>query len=64
MKKNLEEINFEIFIPENDVVQYKEALIIALLGVLRWREQYTVLASVTGAIRNSIGGALWLGTEA
>lgn len=64
LQKNLEEINFEIFIPENDVVQYKEALIMALLGVLRWREQYTVLASVTGAIRNSIGGALWLGTEA
>ena len=29
----------------------------ALLGILRWREQYTVLASVTGASRNSIGGA-------
>jgi len=36
----------------------------ALLGALRWREQYTVLSSVTGAKRNSIGGALWLGTEA
>ena len=64
LQKNLEEMNFEIFIPDNEVVQYKEALIMALLGVLRWREQYTVLASVTGAIRNSIGGALWLGTEA
>ena len=64
LQKNLEEVNFEIFIPGSDVVQYKEALIMALLGVLRWREQYTVLASVTGASRNSIGGALWLGTEA
>jgi anhydro-N-acetylmuramic acid kinase len=45
-------------------VKYKEALIVALLGLLRWREQYTVLASVTGASQNSIGGALWLGTEA
>lgn len=64
LQKNLKEINFEIFIPDNEVVQYKEALIMALLGALRWREQYTVLASVTGATRNSIGGALWLGTEA
>ena len=64
LQKNLEEINFGIFIPGKDIVQYKEALIMALLGVLRWREQYTVLASVTGASRNSIGGALWLGTEA
>jgi anhydro-N-acetylmuramic acid kinase len=64
LQKNLEDINFEIHIPADDVVKYKEALIMALLGALRWREQYTVLASVTGASRNSIGGALWLGTEA
>jgi anhydro-N-acetylmuramic acid kinase len=64
ISKHLEEINFEIFIPADEVVIYKEALIMALLGTLRWREQYTVLSSVTGATRNSIGGALWLGTEA
>ncbi|MEO8854309.1 MAG: anhydro-N-acetylmuramic acid kinase [Ginsengibacter sp.] len=64
IEKHLEEINFEVFIPVDEVVNYKEALIMALLGTLRWREQDTVLASVTGATRNSIGGALWLGTEA
>jgi len=62
--EHLAEINFEIFIPADEVVNYKEALIMALLGTLRWREQYTVLSSVTGASRNSIGGALWLGTDA
>jgi anhydro-N-acetylmuramic acid kinase len=40
---------------------YKEALIMALLGVLRWREEETVMASVTGARRSSVGGALWMG---
>jgi anhydro-N-acetylmuramic acid kinase len=64
LSKNLQEVNFEVFIPEEEVVQYKEALIMALIGTLRWREQYNVLASVTGASQNSIGGALWLGTEA
>ena len=64
ISKHLQEINFEIYIPGDDVIIYKEALIMALLGILRWREQYTVLSSVTGASRNSIGGALWLGTEA
>ncbi|MGN6533930.1 MAG: anhydro-N-acetylmuramic acid kinase [Ginsengibacter sp.] len=64
ISKHLQEINFEVYIPAGEVVIYKEALIMALLGTLRWREQYTVLSSVTGAIRNSIGGALWLGTEA
>jgi anhydro-N-acetylmuramic acid kinase len=64
ISKQLQQINFEIFIPEDEVVVYKEALIMALLGTLRWREQYTVLSSVTGASRNSIGGAMWMGTEA
>lgn len=64
ISKQLQDINFEVDIPADEVVNYKEALIMALLGTLRWREQYTVLSSVTGAKRNSIGGALWLGTEA
>jgi anhydro-N-acetylmuramic acid kinase len=40
---------------------YKEALIMGLLGVLRWREESTALSTVTGASRDSIGGALWMG---
>ena len=51
-------------VPNEQLVQYKEALIMALIGVLRWREEANVLCSVTGAAQNSIGGALWLGTEA
>jgi anhydro-N-acetylmuramic acid kinase len=62
--QNLAGINFRVFTPGDEVVKYKEALIMGLLGVLRWREQYTVLPSVTGANRSSIGGALWLGNEA
>jgi len=48
-------------LPEQNLVYYKEALAIALIGVLRWREEENVFASVTGATRNSVGGALWLG---
>ena len=35
----------------------------ALIGVLRWREEENVMSSVTGAARNSVGGALWMGQE-
>ena len=56
--------NVEVVVPNANIVKYKEALIMALLGVLRWREEDTVMNSVTGAIRSSIGGAVWIGQEA
>jgi anhydro-N-acetylmuramic acid kinase len=49
----------EIIIPDKNTIDYKEALAMALIGTLRWREENNVLNSVTGATRNSIGGALW-----
>jgi anhydro-N-acetylmuramic acid kinase len=64
LKETLAALNIEVIIPEKNIVQYKEALIMALIGVLRWREETNVLASVTGAKRNSIGGAVWIGQEA
>lgn len=54
----------EVVVPDAPVANFKEALIMALLGVLRWRQEATVLSSVTGAIRDSIGGAVWIGQEA
>jgi anhydro-N-acetylmuramic acid kinase len=46
-------------IPTENLVDYKEALIIALMGALRWREDINVLHSVTGASKDSINGAVW-----
>ncbi|HRP58109.1 anhydro-N-acetylmuramic acid kinase [Agriterribacter sp.] len=57
-------LDIELVIPDKKTVKYKEALIMALIGVLRWREENNVLASVTGARRSSIGGAIWMGQEA
>ncbi|RYY38360.1 MAG: anhydro-N-acetylmuramic acid kinase [Chitinophagaceae bacterium] len=64
LREWLEDNNVEIVVADDNLVHYKEALIMALLGVLRWREENTALASVTGARRDSIGGAIWLGQEA
>jgi anhydro-N-acetylmuramic acid kinase len=54
----------ETIVPEQVLVNFKEAMIMAFIGVLRWRQEYNVLATVTGAARDSIGGALWSGEEA
>ncbi|HYD22728.1 MAG TPA: anhydro-N-acetylmuramic acid kinase, partial [Flavipsychrobacter sp.] len=53
--------HISVEVPDATVVQYKEALVMALIGALRWREETNVMSSVTGAGRDSIGGALWMG---
>lgn len=64
LTSKLTPLGIQVTVPEKNIVDFKEAIIMALIGVLRWREEYNVLASVTGASRNSIGGAVWIGQEA
>lgn len=47
-------------LPSEEVIDYKEALIFAFLGLKRWLGQSNCLQSVTGASRDCCGGALWL----
>jgi anhydro-N-acetylmuramic acid kinase len=48
--------DMEIIIPSNKILEFKEALIFALLGVLKLREETNVLSSVTGANKNHSSG--------
>lgn len=50
----------ELVVPEERTVAFKEAIIFAYLGWLRWHGRPNALASVTGSSRDSIGGALYL----
>jgi anhydro-N-acetylmuramic acid kinase len=47
-----------VIIPDDTLIQYKEALIFALLGLLRAGKANNVLASYTGAKRNTTGGVI------
>ena len=50
----------EVVIPTAELIGYKEALVFALLGALRLEGQTNVLASVTGAVRDSCSGVMYL----
>jgi len=53
----------EIIIPDSSTIEFKEALIFAFLGLLRYLEQINCLKSVTGASGNSCTGAIYLGNK-
>jgi anhydro-N-acetylmuramic acid kinase len=49
----------EVIIPDEKTIKFKEALIFALLGVLKLRNEVNVLASVTGAKQNHSSGEVF-----
>tara|TARA_R110002124_G_C8974490_1_gene515703 strand:- start:1583 stop:2674 length:1092 start_codon:yes stop_codon:yes gene_type:complete len=45
--------------PSEDIIEFKEAIIFALLGVLKLRNEINCLASVTGAIKDHSSGSIF-----
>ena len=53
----------KIIIPSTKILEFKEALIFALLGVLKLRNEINVLSSVTGSKRDHCSGFIYKPTE-
>jgi anhydro-N-acetylmuramic acid kinase len=56
-------IDLEMVLPKQETIEFKEAILIALLGVLRLENMSNCLASVTGASRDTVGGAIYHGRK-
>ena len=52
----------KVVIPDASIIQFKEAILMAWMGVLRMEEVPNVMRTVTGAKRDTISGAVYSGS--
>lgn len=52
--------NWQFIIPDKKLIAFKEALIFAFSGTLRWRNEINIFKEITGAERNTSSGAIYL----
>ncbi len=60
VKRIQQHTKHQVVIPDPQTIDYKEALIFALLGLLRLEGNTNVLCSVTGAPTDSCSGRIWI----
>ncbi len=58
-----QEFNIELVMPSKEIIEFKEAALMALLGVLRIENIPNCMHTVTGASRDTIGGAIYQGNK-
>lgn len=59
IKQECEKVcSLSVVIPETRIIQFKEAILMALMGALRLANLPNCLSSVTGARRNAVGGSV------
>jgi anhydro-N-acetylmuramic acid kinase len=54
----IEHCNCTVVIPKKEIIDFKEAIIFAFLGVLRFKKLPNCLSTVTGANKDVIGGTI------
>lgn len=60
IEKIQEDVTCQIIIPDLETVHYKEAIMVAFAGWLRWKGLPNFIKEATGARLDAIGGALYL----
>ena len=60
LRNALAPLQVTVVLPDPNIINFKEALLMGALGFLRVNGAENTLASVTGALRNTIGGAIYV----
>jgi anhydro-N-acetylmuramic acid kinase len=60
IKENLQDLAIELVLPADDIIQCKEAMLMALMGFLKTENLPNCLASATGASRNHTAGTIYV----
>ncbi len=60
IRNKLKALNVSVLIPDADIIDFKEAILMSLCGLLRVIETPNTLASVTGATEDTINGGIYL----
>jgi len=60
LKQRLDKRGINLIIPNKETIEYKEAILMALMGYLRVNNIPNVYCSVTGASTDTIAGAIYL----
>ncbi len=60
LEDKLSPLNIKKVTASYDIINYKEALLIALMGYLRKHKKPNALKSVTGALEDTIGGCIYI----
>lgn len=63
IKRVSDKLNSELIVPSSSLIDFKEALVFALLGALRVSEQTNCLSSVTGSVVDNCSGIINLGRK-
>lgn len=63
MERIADLVPLQVTVPDKETVKFKEAILMALMGVLRVRNEVNCFSSVTGASRDNIGGCIYQGSQ-
>ena len=57
--KRLQQIGYSCVVPDGEIIDFKESVLMAYMGYLRMKGQNNFISSATGAERDCLGGAIY-----